>query len=106
MQLVKLVYVLTQKLPKEELYSLSSQMRRAAVSIPSNIAEGYERGSRKEYVRFLCISKGSNAELRTQLQICLDIGYLSENDVMPVVEIANEVGKMLRVLIIKLTPMP
>ena len=106
MQLVKLIYELTKRLPTDERYALSSQMQRAAVSIPSNIAEGYERNSRKEYVRFLSIAKGSNSELRTQLQIIIDIKYVTEEDVREVVEISNEVGKMLRSLMKKLYPTP
>ena len=106
MQLVKLIYELTKKLPKEEIYALSSQMRRASVSIPSNIAEGYERNSRKEYIQFLSIARGSNAELRTQLQISVNIEYLTEEDVKEAVEISNEVGKMLGALVKKLTPTP
>ena len=64
------------KLPKEEMYSLSDQIRRSAVSIPSNIAEGSSRNSKKEFIQFLYISLGSLCELETQLKICINIGYL------------------------------
>jgi len=106
MQLVKMTYELTKKLPKEELYGLSNQMRRAAVSIPSNIAEGYERNSQKEYIHFLSIAKGSNAELLTQLQITVLIDYLVSEDIREAVEASDEVGKMLGAIIKKLAPNP
>ena len=70
MELVKQVYGIINELPKEEKYALSDQMRRSVVSIPSNIAEGYERNSTKDYLRFLSIANGSKAELMTQLEIC------------------------------------
>src|SRR3989338_174321 len=77
--LVKAIYVLTGKFPREELYGLTSQIRRSAVSIPSNIAEGYMRGS-KEYVQFLKIALGSCAELETQLAISKEIGICPQAD--------------------------
>ena len=67
MELAEKVYLLVKALPKEETYALSDQMRRAAVSIPSNIAEGHARQSQKEFLQFLCIARGSRAELETQL---------------------------------------
>jgi four helix bundle protein len=103
MQLVKKVYGLTSKLPREEIYALSSQIRRAVVSIPSNIAEGQARNSTKEFVKFLSIARGSKAELQTQLLICVDIGYLSEADIKAAMELSEEAGKMLTSLIKKLT---
>ncbi len=69
MSLVVEVYKLTKELPKSEVYGLASQMTRAAVSIPSNIAEGYRRGTKNEFHHFLTISYGSGAELETQLEI-------------------------------------
>ena len=77
MQLSFAVYRATARLPREELYGLTSQIRRAAVSIPSNsnIAEGYGRNSRKEYKQFLAIARGSTLELQTQLLIALELGY-------------------------------
>lgn len=68
-ELVEEIYALTRLLPRDELYGLISQMRRSAVSIPSNIAEGYKRRGLGEYIRFLCIADGSGAELETQLII-------------------------------------
>lgn len=78
-QLVLLIYRMTGSFPKEEVYGLTSQIRRAAVSIPSNIAEGFMRGS-KEYLHFLKIALGSAAELETQLSLSKDLGYCSEAD--------------------------
>ncbi|MDR0310134.1 MAG: four helix bundle protein [Acidobacteriota bacterium] len=103
MSLVKEIYCLTTKLPKEELYGLSSQVRRAAISIPSNIAEGQARNSTKEFTKFLSIARGSKAELQTQLLICVEIGYLSEADINTAMGLSEEVGKMLSSLIQKLT---
>ena len=76
MDLVTEVYTIVKKLPKEELFSLSDQIRRSAVSIPSNIAEGSSRNSKKEFIQFLYIALGSLCELETQLKICINIGYL------------------------------
>ncbi len=79
MTLVIGVYRISQSFPKHEVYGLTSQMRRAAVSIPSNIAEGAGRKSNKEFMRFLYISLGSLAELETQLDIALRLEYIPEN---------------------------
>ena len=76
MELVVEVYQLVKKLPKEELFALSDQIRRAVISIPSNIAEGQGRSSLKEFLYFLSIAKGSKAELETQLLLCVKINYL------------------------------
>lgn len=106
MELVKEIYLLVRKLPKEETYALSDQMRRAAVSIPSNIAEGYGRKSKTEYIRFLDIARGSQYELETQIQICVMLGLLSEKDTEKAFALISEVGKMLNVLINKLQSNP
>ena len=76
MAVAKKIYSITNKLPKTETYGLISQMRRFAVSIPSNIVEGFSRHSVKAYRSFLVISHGSKSELETQLLLCVDIGYL------------------------------
>ena len=102
MDLTVEIYRLVKKLPKEELYSLSDQMRRAAVSIPSNIAEGQERNSTKEFIWYLSIAQGSRAELETQLQICLKVGYLSETDINEAMALLKEIAKMLNTLAKKL----
>jgi four helix bundle protein len=77
-ELVKLIYNLTSSFPKEEMYGLTSQIRRSGVSIPSNIAEGAARKSKKEFVQFLYIALGSIAELETQLIISKELGYIHD----------------------------
>jgi four helix bundle protein len=86
MDLAAHVYSLTARFPQEELYGLTSQMRRSAVSIPSNIAEGAARHSRKEFIQFLHIASGSVAELETQLLLALRMGFISCDSVMSHVE--------------------
>lgn len=78
--LVKLVYTLTASFPKEESYGLTNQIRRSAVSIPSNIAEGCGRQSSKETIHFLYISRGSLYELETQVYLSLDLNYITKNN--------------------------
>lgn len=83
MTLVKDIYQITASFPKEEIYALTSQMRRAAVSIPSNIAEGAARTGDKEFLQFLFVSRGSLSELETQLIIAKELGYMLEsNEIM------------------------
>ena len=101
--LVVEIYRLVKKLPKEEMYSLSDQMRRAAVSIPSNVAEGRNRSSEKDFVRFLYIAKGSTAEIETQLFICIKLGYLEESDTRTAFDLCAEIGKILNVMISRLS---
>jgi four helix bundle protein len=100
--LTSIIYRLVKNLPKEELYSLSDQMRRAVVSIPSNIAEGQDRQTKKEFIQFLNISRGSKAELETQLVICVKVGYLKETEILEAKNLLIEIGKMLTSLINKL----
>src|SRR6266850_7125389 len=78
MRLVRIIYDLTNTFPREEIYGLVAQMRRAAVSVPSNLAEGAARASRKEFSQFLSVAKGSLSELETQLLISADLGYWIE----------------------------
>ena len=99
MQLVVDVYNLIRLLPKEETYGLSDQMRRAAISIPSNIAEGNARSSQKDMVHFLYIAQGSREELETQLELCELIGYISKERLEPVLMQTQEIGRMLSGLI-------
>lgn len=102
MNLAEEIYKLVKRLPREEIYALSDQMRRAAVSVPSNIAEGYDRISTKEYLFFLSVSRGSNAELETQLRLCMSFGYLSESEIKPALNLCEEIRKMLNTIIYKL----
>ena len=102
MDLVEEVYILTKMLPKDELYGLVSQIRRAVISIPSNIAEGNARKSRKEYVHFLWIALGSKAEVETQLEICERLDYLKTDQTKKAYHLCDEIGKILNVLIKKL----
>lgn len=104
MELVTEVYCLVKRLPKEELFSLSDQIRRAVISIPSNIAEGHGRNSTKEFIQFLAIAKGSKAELETQLLICVKIHYLNNSDIETAINLIKEVGKMLNALQKSLIP--
>ena len=99
MELVVLVYSLTRQYPKEELYVITSQMRRSAISIPSNIAEGKRRGTRKEYCRFLTIAYGSSSELETQLMIGRKLLYGKDSDYEKVEKLLIEVLKMLNKMI-------
>ncbi len=92
-------YRFSNDFPKSELYGLTSQLRRAGVSVPSNVAEGYGRGSRKEYVQFLCISQGSLKELETQVIIAQRLNYGSKTAGDDLLESSEEVGRMLGALI-------
>ena len=96
------IYRLTRNLPKEELYALSNQLKRAAVSIPSNIAEGHARFSTKEYLRFLSIARGSCAEVETQLLLCVKLDYLTQEDIEGILNLQNEIERMLNSMITKL----
>ena len=101
MALVKELYQISHSFPKEEIYGITSQMRRAAVSIPSNIAEGYGRGHEKELIQFLYIALGSASELETQLIICKEIAYLTEEEFDRLNSLNIEIVKMLSSLINK-----
>jgi len=92
-RLVIETYKLTKNFPKDEMYGLSQQMRRCAVSIPSNIAEGYGRQFNKEYKQFLSIGYGSLCELETQYLISIDLGYVNKNEAIE--NLMKEVGSML-----------
>ncbi|NLV16841.1 MAG: four helix bundle protein [Syntrophomonadaceae bacterium] len=85
-RLVKQVYEISSHYPKEELYGIAAQMRRAAVSIPSNIAEGAARDSSTEFARFLIIARGSLSELETQIIIAQELGYYHDNTVLGQIE--------------------
>ena len=128
MKLTVVIYKLVKKLPKEELYSLSDQMdsrstrllielwwtcsntikrachevSRAVISIPSNIAEGQSRYTKKDFIHFLIIARGSRAELETQLLGCVEVGFLNEDEILEAMDLLTEIGKMLNALISKL----
>lgn len=95
-ELCLLIYEITKQFPKEELYGITSQIRRCAVSIPSNIAEGYAKSSSKENLRFVEIAYGSYYELITQMEIANCLGYIKyEKDINKYRELIEEVGKLL-----------
>ena len=98
MQLVKLIYAMTQQFPSDERFGLTSQLRRAAVSIPSNIAEGQARHSTGEFIQFISNAEGSVAELETQLEIAADLTYCTPAQKDRVLSLAEEVRKMLNAL--------
>src|SRR3989338_791109 len=104
MELVALIYKTTYSFPKEEIYGLTSQMRRAAISIPSNIAEGRGRGTKKEFTQFLRISYGSCAELETKLEVAKKLSFGEKLDYNKVDILLTEVSKMLYVMIKNLNP--
>jgi len=99
MNLVKEIYLVTKKYPKEELYALTSQTKRAAISIPSNIAEGSGRNYKKDTIQFLHISRGSIYELETLLNIAVMVEIISENDFAPLSGNIDECIKILNGLI-------
>lgn len=96
--LVKQIYELTQTFPAEERYGLASQMRRAAVSIPSNIAEGQARHTTGEFVQFLSHAEGSIAELDTQLIIAVELGYCKNGKAESILQLISQLRKMLNSL--------
>ena len=96
MDLAEAVYRVSEGFPKQEAFGLTSQLRRAAVSIPSNIAEGKERDSSREFLRFLSIAMGSLAELETQLLLSSRLGYVADADNQALIPLLDEMGKMLR----------
>jgi four helix bundle protein len=101
-QLVVAVYEVTEKFPKEEIYGLVSQMRRAAISIPSNIAEGRLRGHRREFCQFLLMAFGSGGELETQVEIAKHLSKTMFFDYTKVQELLTEVMKIPNAIINKL----
>ena len=99
MKLSKEIYLLTKTFPKEEFYGLTSQIRRCAISIPSNIAEGKGRNSDKEFIRFLQVALGSVYELQTQLELSLQLNYIDNID--DLLNLSIEIEKMINTLITK-----
>lgn len=99
MNLVNAIYALTDQFPRTEVYGLTSQMRRAAVSVPSNIAEGQRRGTRKDYRNFLLNAFGSGAELETQIEIAKQLPFGRRLDYSTVDKLLNEVMRMMNRMI-------
>jgi len=95
------IYQKTRDFPKEEIYSLTSQIRRSAILIPSNIAEGYGRNSTNDYIRFLQISQSSLYENQTQLEISYNLGYFQRSEFSEIYELSREIERMLSSLIKK-----
>ncbi|NQT27463.1 four helix bundle protein [candidate division KSB1 bacterium] len=101
-EIVKATYHLTRRFPKEETYALSSQMRRSAVSIPSNIAEGFKRYHNKEFKQFLYIALSSAAELETQMIIANELNYITSSELETITQQIEQLNKMAHKLIQKL----
>ena len=99
MDLVEKIYEITRKMPETERFGLTSQIQRAAVSIPSNIAEGYGRTHRGDYLRHLSIARGSLMEVETQLMIIVRLKLLSREEIVPAWKMAQQTGRLLTRLI-------
>jgi four helix bundle protein len=95
MNLTVLIYALTSEFPKHEIYGLNSQMRRAAVSIASNLAEGSSRITKKDFCQFVVIARGSNFELQTQLMIASRLGYATVEKISEAESLCHEIARML-----------
>ncbi len=102
MNLVTKIYPITKNFPAEELYGLTSQIRRSAISVPSNIAEGYGRNSTNDYIRHLQIASGSLYELQTQLEISVNLDYVTPKDFEVIDPLSKEIERMLSSLIRKI----
>ena len=94
-ELAKHAYALTKRLPSHERFALASQVQRAAVSVPANIAEGHARGSTREFLHHLSIARGSLAELETLLVLCEELGYCESREVAELHRLADEISRML-----------
>lgn len=106
MEMCTLVYRLTQKFPEEEICGLTSQLRRASVSVAVNIAEGHGRNSKNEYRHFIGIAKGSLAEMESMITLSQILRYSSENEAREILGLSTEVSKMLSTINKKLSPSP
>ena len=93
------IYTVTKNFPKEEVYGMTNQLRRAAVSIPSNIAEGHRRGYNKEFIQYLKVARGSLAEVETQVIVSGEINYIDGNIAEEISKEIEEIGKMINGLI-------
>jgi len=104
MDLAEAVYAVTRAYPRDETYGLTSQTRRSAVSVPSNIAEGQGRGSSREFVRFLAVARGSLSELETQLLLGARLKYIDDEAISRLMQQAVTVGRLLNGLIRSVVP--
>jgi four helix bundle protein len=102
MALAKLVYQVSTSFPKQEQFGLTSQLRRSAISIPSNIAEGNGRSTTQDYIRFLQIARGSLFEAQTQIELSIELGFLTEDYAKQPLTLCNEIERMLNAIITKL----
>ena len=96
MKLAEDVYTLTRLFPREELYGLTAQLRRASVGVPSNVAEGQQHGFGRTYLRYVSIALGCEAEVQTQLELAIRVKLAKKEQVRPVLELASRTGKVLR----------
>ena len=101
-EVVEDIYQMTREFPQQELYGLTGQMRRSAISIPSNIAEGFKRHHKKEYVQFLNIAQGSTGELETLLIIANKLNYINDETLKIILDKVDHIGKMLCNLMLRL----
>jgi len=106
MTLVTDVYLVTSGFPKEEMFSITSQIKRSSVSVPSNLAEGFGRHYTREFIRFMQISRGSLYELQTQLEIAGNLNFLDKENLENLLEKSNEIERMLNKLISKIEQSP
>lgn len=106
MDLAVAVYDASRDWPRDELYGLTAQSRRASVSIAANVAEGYGRESKRSYVQFLCVAQGSVKELETHLLIARRVGIIDDSATTALLERCESVGKLLRLLVRKLEEQP
>src|ERR1700728_763215 len=108
MDLTMMIYAITSDFPKHEIYGLSSQMRRAAISISSNLAEGSARGSKKDFRQFVLIARGSNCELQTQLMIAARLNYSLDDKIIEAEALCQRISRMLSGLstFLKIKPAP
>lgn len=102
MELARIIYRLTSRFPRDEIFGLTNQIRRAVVSIPSNIAEGFGRGSDREFIHFLRIAKGSAAEVETQILISEELRYVSPDSAHAALSLCDEIVRMLGTMIVKI----
>ncbi len=105
-QLVKEIYRVSRAFPETERYGLTSQLTRAAISVPANIAEGNARGTRRDYAQFVSIARGSLAEVETYLIIAVELGYVSSDEVKELNNELDEIGRMLTALRARLGKQP